>query len=226
MSTTLRKLLRRYPENVVATIVCNLEGEFGLELRQRWWRARLRHMGRDVRIEAGATIRNPHEVVLGDRAWIDRGVILLAGADQSQRRRTTLDGSGAVRRGELLIGANAHIAPWVIVSAIGGVRIGDDCGVATGSALYSLSHGFCDPDDPARRDAVFTPRAPHDRQYMVEGPIELGDNVGLATGTTLLPGTLIGNDSFVLGGAVVRGSFPDNSLIAGVPARRLRDRFA
>lgn len=226
MNWTLRRLLRRAPDNVLSTLVIHLEGELGYELRAWWWASRVRHMGRGVRIEPGVFMQQPQHIVLEDQVWIDRGVVLLAGADPSSRPRTMIDGRGAVERGALHVGPRTHIGPRVVLSGMGGLHIGADSGVAHASSIYSLSHGYRDPAHPERAEVCYSPRVPQDQQYMVEGPIEFGDNVGLATQVTVLPGTAIGARSFVLSGAVVRGSFPDNSLIAGTPARRLRSRFA
>lgn len=41
---------------------------------------------------------------------------------------------------------------------------------------------------------------------------------------TILDGTVIGNGCIVAAGAVVRGQFPDNSVIGGVPARIIKMR--
>ena len=51
------------------------------------------------------------------------------------------------------------------------------------------------------------------------GPVWIGDNVFIGTNTTILMNTHIGNNSIVGAGSVVHGTFPDNSVIAGNPAR-------
>ena len=49
--------------------------------------------------------------------------------------------------------------------------------------------------------------------------IKVGNNVWLGAKVTLLDGCLIGSNSIVAAGSVVKGEFPRNSIIAGVPAR-------
>ena len=53
------------------------------------------------------------------------------------------------------------------------------------------------------------------------GPILVGDNCFIGVNAILLPNTVIGNNSVVGAGAVVKGEFPANSVIVGVPARRV-----
>ncbi len=53
-------------------------------------------------------------------------------------------------------------------------------------------------------------------------PVVIEDGVWLASNTTVLPGVTIGRGSIVHCGAVVTRSVPPNSVVAGVPARVLR----
>ncbi|MCB8920916.1 MAG: hypothetical protein H6662_04960 [Ardenticatenaceae bacterium] len=52
--------------------------------------------------------------------------------------------------------------------------------------------------------------------------IQIGDGTWLGMGTKILDGTKIGNGCIVASGAVVRGSFPDNVMIGGIPARIIK----
>lgn len=53
----------------------------------------------------------------------------------------------------------------------------------------------------------------------VFGKIKLGDNVFIGDNCTILPNTIIGDNCIVGAGSVVRGKFPDNSVIIGNPAK-------
>jgi len=51
------------------------------------------------------------------------------------------------------------------------------------------------------------------------GAIAVGDDCYIGENALLLAGTRVGRGCIVAAGAVVRGSFPDNSVIAGNPAK-------
>jgi acetyltransferase-like isoleucine patch superfamily enzyme len=55
----------------------------------------------------------------------------------------------------------------------------------------------------------------------VFGKIKIGDNVFIGNNCTILPNTVIGNNCVVGAGSVVRGKFPDNSVIFGNPAKTM-----
>ena len=55
--------------------------------------------------------------------------------------------------------------------------------------------------------------------------IAIGDHVWLSAHSTILRGATIGSHCVVGWGSVVRGVFPDNSLVVGSPARLVRENI-
>ena len=55
------------------------------------------------------------------------------------------------------------------------------------------------------------------------GRINIGSNVFIGARSVILPGVRIGNNCVVAAGCVVTKSFPDGSVIAGVPGRVISD---
>lgn len=55
--------------------------------------------------------------------------------------------------------------------------------------------------------------------------ISIDNNSFIGMGATILQGTHIGRNSIVGAGAVVKGNFPDNSIITGNPAKVVGDVF-
>jgi acetyltransferase-like isoleucine patch superfamily enzyme len=218
--------LRALPGALVQLAIGQLEGPMGEAVRYRYWRRRLGSLGRNVRIDPGVYFQSPRDIHIGDDCWIDRGAMLLAGADRSARAKRRIDNpafDGAP--GEIRIGRGVHVGAYSIVSGIGGVRIGDECTLSAGVKLYSFSHHYRSDADPGDRSVRFGSRAAPDRQFLIEGPVVLEDNVGVALHAVVLPGVVVARDSFVKAGSVVSRSVPENSLVDGSPARRIGERF-
>ncbi|MCT8159976.1 sugar O-acetyltransferase [Pseudoruegeria sp. SHC-113] len=89
------------------------------------------------------------------------------------------------------------------------VTIGDNCFIAPNVGLYTAGH----PLDAARRNAGL--------EYA--HPITIGDNVWIGAGVSILPGTTIGDGTVIAAGSVVRGAFPGGVILAGAPARVIRE---
>lgn len=53
------------------------------------------------------------------------------------------------------------------------------------------------------------------------GRIVIGNNVHIGTNAIIMPGVSIGNNCIVGCGAVVTHNVPDNTIVAGVPAREI-----
>lgn len=53
----------------------------------------------------------------------------------------------------------------------------------------------------------------------VFGSIKIGNNVFIGNNCTILPNTSVGDNSIIGAGSVVRGQFPENSVIVGNPAK-------
>ena len=58
-----------------------------------------------------------------------------------------------------------------------------------------------------------------------ERPVYIGNDVWIGDRALILPGVHIGDGSIIAAGAVVTKDVPPYSIAAGVPARKIRDRF-
>jgi acetyltransferase-like isoleucine patch superfamily enzyme len=186
----------------------------------------LRHLGKDVLIDRNVYFQNPQYISIDDNSWIDQGVMILAGPDSSGRPRRYVENPDfPAEPGTVHIGRSVHLAPYCIISGIGGVYISDECGISSGTKVYSFSNHPRSDEYPSDRSFHFGPLVAHERQFMMEGPVFLGENVGIALSAIILPGVSIGPHSFVAIQSVVTGSFAANSVIAGNPAERVRARY-
>lgn len=82
------------------------------------------------------------------------------------------------------------------------ISIGDD--VSVGNKVQILAH-----DDTIR---PYT-------GYGRIGPVKIGDRVFIGANSTILMNTTIGNDVIIGAGSLVTGNIPDDSIVAGTPAK-------
>jgi len=209
-------------------VISHLPGPAGYALRYRFWRKRLRGLGKGCSIGTNVHFENPAYIEIGDNCWIDHNVIILAGPDTVDREKilkTNEHFSGMP--GVVHIGCNVHIGPAVLISGISaGVYISDDCCVTGYCRLYALTHHYRSERDPSNARMSFDSQVSPDRQCVISGPIHLGENTAVALGSTILPGVCIMEDCFVAINSVVRsGVFQRNSVIRGSPADIVGERF-
>lgn len=54
-------------------------------------------------------------------------------------------------------------------------------------------------------------------------PVTIGNDVWMGANVVVLPGVTIGDNVVIAAGAVVTKDVPSNTLVAGVPAKKIRD---
>jgi acetyltransferase-like isoleucine patch superfamily enzyme len=210
-------------------LVTHWPGATGYRIRYAFWKKRLRFLGENVLLDTGIHFQSPAFIEIEGNCWIDRNVVIMAGPDQSAREKI-------IKRnkqfpgipGVVHIGRNVHVGPGCVLSGISsGIFISDDCGLSANTKLYAFSHHYRSKTSPSDTNISFGPLVSQERQCLMEGAIYLGNNTGIALNCVILPGTSIAENCFVAINSVVSGgSFEQNCVIAGNPAKRVSDRFA
>ena len=226
-SVFLKKIITALDEFFFLAPILMIPGSIGNRLRRGYYRKRLKFMGRNVLLDVGIQILNPEFISIGDNTWVDKFVILLAGPPRKTRityykKNESYPGA----EGELHIGANCHIAPHSLVSAHGGVWLGKNLTIASGSRVYSFSHHYknlVDQSDP-RLDYYFSSRAADEDQAMISSPIVMQDNTALGLNSVILPGVTIGIGSWIGAMSLVLKDIEPNVIAAGNPAVLLKKK--
>jgi acetyltransferase-like isoleucine patch superfamily enzyme len=209
-------------------MITHVPGSSGHELRNRFWRKRLKYLGKHTKIDTGVFFQNPRFISIGDYTWIDKDVIILAGLDDSKREKIMIRNSDYVGDpGVVYIGNRVHVAPGCILSGISaGLRISDECNIAAHSKIYAFSHHYRSKRTPQDTGYCFGPQVAENRQCMLEGPVYLGRNTGVGLNGVILPGVSIRDNCFVKINSVVHaGLYSRNSILSGDPARVTGERF-
>jgi acetyltransferase-like isoleucine patch superfamily enzyme len=174
-------------------------------------------VGPNTRLRSKSQIRFGTGVTLGEGVVIDglsrNGVQI--GNNVNIGPYTIIEATGVISNlgSGCTIGSNSGIGAFSFVGAAGGVRIGCDVIMGQRVSFHSENHNFDRLDQPIREQGT-------SRQG-----IAVDDNCWIGANVVFLDGAHVGSGSVVAAGAVVRGVFPANAIIAGVPAKliRLRD---
>ena len=146
---------------------------------------------------------------------------------------STLDCFGS---GKLKVGENFKLGKFSTI-ALPGSYLSKGCSVTIGDNVGIGDFSYIGGEGPVEigSDTISGQYLSiHPQNHTVDGSelfrngkptsdgIIVGNNVWLGAKVTLLDGCRIGSNSIVAAGSVVTGKFPENSLIAGVPAKLVR----
>jgi serine acetyltransferase len=136
---------------------------------------------------------------------------------------------------QTMIGAyvtlSAGMMPGHDLGASPVLRVGDGCVIGRGSNIIA-HHSITIGNDVFTGPYVYItdqnhsyadPQAPIGRQWPVNSAVSVGAGSWLGAGAVILPGARIGANVVVAAGSVVRGPVPDHCVVAGVPARIVRE---
>lgn len=91
----------------------------------------------------------------------------------------------------------------------GPIIIGDNTMIGPKTCIYASTHEL----DPEERK----------KGYTIPKGVRIGSNVWVGGQVSILPGVTIGDNCIIGAGSVVTKSFPDNVVIAGNPARIIKE---
>lgn len=112
----------------------------------------------------------------------------------------------------LKIGNNVSIHPFCYIECgnKGEIIIGDDVSIAHGVSIVATNHQYQDNNMPIKD------------QGLNEGKVEIGNDVWIGAKATILANKSIGTRCIIAANAVVTKDVGDNSLIAGIPAKKIK----
>lgn len=169
-----------------------------------------------AKIKCSSRISTGNNFVVAQDCYIDalseKG--LICGNNVSMGFHTHIELTGTIRflgngmkiGNNVGLGSHGHYG-----SGMGFVNIGDDTIFGNYVSIHPENHNFADENIPIRLQGVNS-----------KGGVFIGNNCWIGAKVTILDGTHIGNNCIVAAGAVVKGTFPDNVIIGGVPAKIIK----
>jgi acetyltransferase-like isoleucine patch superfamily enzyme len=192
---------------------------FGIGLRALLYRLMLRMEGWAA-IESRVRLRFANHILLGHGAYLDQGVYLHACPNGIEIGPGTLVMHGAVLhvynfRGMphsgIRVGRDSLIGEYTVIRGQGGVTIGDRVYTSPLVQILAVNHVF---GDPAR---------PFVEQGITAQGIAIEDDVWIGAGAIVSDGVRVGQGAVIAAGAVVTEDVPPHTVVAGVPARVIRE---
>jgi acetyltransferase-like isoleucine patch superfamily enzyme len=171
------------------------------KLRGRVYRLAMREtVGPSCRLGRHVEFQNPEQIELGRGVILHNNVMLIARPPEGDR----------VPR--ITVGEKTFMNVGSIVAAGHRIDIGADVMFGPNVCVVDQDHAFGGEGAAVARQGMT------DR-----GPIEIGDGCWIATGAVVLGGTRIPAGSVVAANSVVRGHFDTRCVLAGAPARVVKE---
>ena len=110
-----------------------------------------------------------------------------------------------VRTANVKFGRHVIVMPGCLMMSAGGITIDDDAMIAANVQLISNNHDL------------------QNRNIITCKPIRIGRRAWIGAGSTILPGVTVGENAVVGAGSVVTHDVEPNTIVAGNPARVIRE---
>lgn len=115
---------------------------------------------------------------------------------------------------KIVIGSNVQINDYCHFGACQLIEINDGCLIASNVFITDHFHG--------KSDLQSLELEPLNREIYIKGSVIIKENCWIGESVSIMPNVTLGKNCIVGSNSVVTKSFPDNSVLAGNPARMLR----
>lgn len=171
-------------------------------------------------IENGVRLRFADHIRLGNGVYLDQGTYLHACPNGIELGEKTIVMHGAVLhvynfrempQSGIKIGRESLVGEYTVIRGQGGVTMGDRVYTSPFTQIIAVNHIF---DDPTR---------PFVEQGITAQGIVIEDDVWIGASAIITDGVRVGKGAVVAAGAVVTSNVAPHTVVAGVPAKVIRE---
>lgn len=161
-------------------------------------------MGKNVLFNRIGMLEGAKYISIGEESFFGQDIFLTAwDSYRGQRFQPTIR-----------IGSHCHFGEWNHITAINHIEIGDGCLTGKWVTITDNAHGLTD------YSSLKLP--PVERELVSKGPVVIGRNVWIGDKATILPGVTIGDGAVIAANAVVSKDVPAYAVVAGIPAKIIK----
>lgn len=169
---------------------------FGIERRVRGYFSSCYFGGKNLQIDRHLQIEGHNALRLGDNVTLYGGSHYVAH-----------------KSNPITIGNGSHVGRNSVLSGLGGISIGENCSISSGINIFSIT-----------QDIASNPEGLICKNGVIKSQVTIGDDVWIGAGVTILPGVTVNDHAVIGAGAVVNKDVEAWMIVAGVPAKSIRDR--
>lgn len=171
-------------------------------------------------IESGVRLRFANNIRLGKGVYLDQGTYLHATPNGIELGAGTIVMHGAVLhvynfrempQSGIKIGRESLVGEYTVIRGQGGVTIGDRVYTSPFTQIIAVNHIFDDPNQPFVEQGI-----------TAQG-IVIEDDVWIGASAIITDGVRVGKGAVVAAGAVVTSDVAPHTVVAGVPAKVIRE---
>jgi len=157
--------------------------------------SQFKNIGEHVVIEANVLVFHPENISIGSNVYIGHNTILKG-----------------YYKNEMVIQEGTWIGQGCFFHSAGGIRIGKSVGVGPYVKMLTSTHISDDLGQPVLHNPLVCKK------------VEIGNGADIGIASIIMPGVIVGDGAIIGAGSIVTKSVPENTVVAGNPARIIKMR--